>query len=244
LEQDGDGWEAAARAARYSFLLSAAQRLGARFVATAHTTDDQAETVLQRIVRGTGLAGLAGISFSRPLSAGIALVRPLLGVGRRDVVAYLAAIGQDSRLDGTNDDRRFMRNRLRHDVLPLLRSLCNADVDSALVRLAQQAREAHAWLSETAEPMAAQAVTSTTADEVRIACGPLTNQPPLVIREVCRAAWTRAGWPVQAMGFDEWRQLSELVLAEDEPSVLMLPGEIRACRSHGQVLLARVMRKS
>ena len=95
--EQGDGWEAAARSARYDFLRAAAERIGGRFVVTAHTADDQAETVLHRILRGTGIEGLAGIARARPLTPGIALVRPMLDIKRRDVIAYLAAIGQDYR---------------------------------------------------------------------------------------------------------------------------------------------------
>ena len=93
-----DGWEATARAARYEFLGHTAEKLGARFVAVAHTADDQVETVLHRILRGTGLSGLAGMPASRPLSPSVALVRPLLRATRSELLDYLAAIGQEHRL--------------------------------------------------------------------------------------------------------------------------------------------------
>src|SRR5262245_3232525 len=78
----GDGWEAAARHSRYEFFRQIAELAGARWVALGHTTDDQTETVLHRILRGTGLAGLAGMPPRRPLSPSVALVRPLLDVSR------------------------------------------------------------------------------------------------------------------------------------------------------------------
>src|SRR5688572_29033082 len=114
----GDGLEAAAREARYGFLKSVAARHGARYLATAHTADDQAETLLHRIVRGTGLAGLAGIPRVRPLNELTTLIRPLLGARRSEVLAYLADIGQEYRHDASNLDRRFTRNRIRHELLP------------------------------------------------------------------------------------------------------------------------------
>ena len=88
----GDGVEAAARKARYRFLEQAASRLGARFVATAHTADDQAETILHRIVRGTGVRGLAGMARVRRLGHAT-LIRPLLGVRGNELRAYLDALG-------------------------------------------------------------------------------------------------------------------------------------------------------
>src|SRR5262249_9786947 len=86
--------EEASRATRYSFLTEMAKEVGARYVATAHTADDQAETVLHRVLRGTGLLGLAGMPRARALAPGLALVRPLLAVRREQVQAYLAEVNQ------------------------------------------------------------------------------------------------------------------------------------------------------
>ena len=121
VSEQGDGFEAAAQTARYDFLRRTAESLGARFVATAHTANDQVETVLHRIVRGTGIAGLRGIQRSRPLSESVTLVRPLLDLSRGQVVEYLSSLGQSYRTDGTNADTAFTRNRIRHELLPNLR---------------------------------------------------------------------------------------------------------------------------
>jgi len=228
--------EAAARHARYEFLRVTAEQLGARYVAVAHTADDQVETVLHRIVRGTGLAGLAGMPFSRPLSPSVTLVRPLLAARRRDVMQYLTAIGQDYRIDASNEDRRFTRNRLRHELLPMLRRRYNTEVDAALLRLASQAGEAQQWIAKRAANFVEQCVVVEAGDLVRIDCAPLAGQPPLIVREVCKAAWDRARWPKQAANFDVWRQLAELVLADGDARAITLPGQIRAIR-HGNALV-------
>ena len=249
--QQGDGMEAAARTARYDFLLRTAERLGARFVATAHTSDDQVETVLHRIVRGTGLAGLAGISSTRPLSPSVALVRPLLDVRRRDVLDYLAAIGQDHRIDSSNADPRYTRNRLRHGLLPMLRTQYNADVDAALLRLATQARESQQLTADLADKLAQQCVAveyrarllpdqSQEASGVRIDCRPLLDQPDLLIREVCKFAWNEARWPQQAMGFDQWQQLAELARTDGDFPAINLPGNIRVRRDKHLLILDRL----
>ncbi|MFP6693059.1 MAG: tRNA lysidine(34) synthetase TilS, partial [Pirellulales bacterium] len=83
---EGDGIESAARRARYEFLAAVAEQHGARLVATAHTADDQAETILHHIVRGTGLTGLSGMPRSRPLSPAVSLLRPMLSIRRAEVV--------------------------------------------------------------------------------------------------------------------------------------------------------------
>jgi tRNA(Ile)-lysidine synthase len=245
VESHGDGWEAAARKARYDFLLRTAERLGARFVAVAHTADDQVETVLHRILRGTGLAGLVGIRPSRQLSPSVALVRPLLGLTRREVLAYLSDISQDYRIDPTNNDTRWTRNRLRHELLPLLRESYNSAVDEALRRLAVQADEAQEALVGVAEQLAGDCVAfergpqptpSGNAVRVRIDCRGICGAPVNLIRELCRAAWRDAGWPMQAMGFDEWQAIAELVQRQRHTSI-NLPGGMRAWRENEVVVL-------
>jgi tRNA(Ile)-lysidine synthase len=133
--------EAAARNARYAFLKDAARDYQAQAVLTAHTADDQIETLLFRMVRGTGLAGLAGIPRRRKLIDGVDLLRPMLAVRRREVEGYLAELGQPFVSDPSNDDVRFVRNRIRHVLLPLIRQEIHAGVDDALLRLAETARE-------------------------------------------------------------------------------------------------------
>lgn len=249
--QQGESLEAAARAARYDFLKRTAERLGARFVAVAHTADDQIETVLHRILRGTGLAGLAGIPSVRPLSPSVSLVRPLLGMRRRDVLDYLAAIGQDFCTDTSNTDPRWTRNRLRHELLPLLRQDYNTDVDAALLRLGAQAAESQQLIADLADELvrdclALEFAGGHDANERRVACGaridcrPLYAQPPLLIREVCKIAWTEAGWPQQAMGFNQWQQLADLIRGESRSHAVNLPGNVRVHRDKDVLILEMV----
>ena len=105
------GLEAAARDARYAYFSTLNGK-----IATAHTADDNAETVLMHLVRGTGLRGLGGIS---PVRGN--LIRPMLGVTRQDVLAFLEEYHQDYVEDSSNKTDRFLRNRLRHHVMPLLK---------------------------------------------------------------------------------------------------------------------------
>jgi tRNA(Ile)-lysidine synthase len=237
-----DGLEAAAREARYTFLLQTAERLGARFVAVAHTADDQVETVLHRLLRGTGLAGLAGMPRARPLSPAVLLVRPLLDVRRQDVERYLAAIGQEFRSDATNRDRQFTRNRLRHELLPQLRAEFNSDVDSALLRLAQQAEEAQRLVARQAAELVERAI-SVATDQLCIGVAPLAAEPPLLIREACKLAWTAAGWPLQEMGFEDWHCFVELVRAGDSATKAGqrdFPGGFHAERRHGSIKVTKL----
>ena len=137
---DGTGPENAARVVRYEALVAAAQRAGAGFVLTGHTAEDQAETVLLNIARGTGLSGVAGIPVTRTLAADILLVRPVLTL-RRGIVRAAAA-GLRTVEDPTNADPRQPRAVARHELLPLLARLTGGGTDpvAALARLAGHAR--------------------------------------------------------------------------------------------------------
>ena len=140
-----DGLEAEARRARYAALQARAQALGASRIATGHHADDQAETVLMRLLQGAGPRGLAGIAMARGL-----FIRPLLEVRRDEVVGYLASRGLSWVEDSTNRDARFLRNRIRHEVLPFLASAFGADVVGSLCRSATLCRRVIADLERQA----------------------------------------------------------------------------------------------
>jgi tRNA(Ile)-lysidine synthase len=128
--------EETARDARRAFLERAARQTGASRVALGHTLDDQAETILMRLVRGSGTAGLAAI---HPTVSGI-FIRPLLETRRREVLAYLAVLGESWREDATNADFDFTRNRIRHEILPYLTRHLNPRAAEALARSAENVR--------------------------------------------------------------------------------------------------------
>jgi tRNA(Ile)-lysidine synthase len=121
----GRSLEEAARQLRYEFLLGQAREIGAAAVAVGHTADDQVETVLMHFIRGAGLKGLRGMQFRTILPAfdpSIPVIRPLLGLWREDTVAYCAANGLQASHDASNDSLDYFRNRLRHVLVPTLRT--------------------------------------------------------------------------------------------------------------------------
>ena len=134
-KKTGESLEMAARRVRRDFLVATAKRGEIRFIATGHTADDQAETVLLRIARGTSITGLAGIPYvSR--QDGATFVRPLRDATRAQIVAFLKARKQAWREDASNADDFALRNRVRHEILPLLEKRLNPGVRQALLRLA------------------------------------------------------------------------------------------------------------
>jgi tRNA(Ile)-lysidine synthase len=150
--------EEAAREVRYGFLREVARDIGAGVVATGHTRDDAVETVMLHILRGSGIHGLRGLAAVTryPLSAVDAslgdaprLVRPLLGISRAETMAYCLKMGVRPRVDATNESLAHLRNRVRLELLPLMRDL-NPGVDDGLLRLAALANEDDDALSRIA----------------------------------------------------------------------------------------------
>ena len=134
------GVEAAARHIRYELLESARVESGARFIATGHTGRDQAETLLMRFITGSGPSRLRGIA---PIAGTV--IRPLLEAGREDVESFLNERGIETRNDSSNDDPRFLRNRIRHEILPRLLAI-NPNLYATLGETAKQARSEQAVL--------------------------------------------------------------------------------------------------
>lgn len=240
LSPPDGGSEETARRDRYEFLTRTAAVHDCRFVAVGHTADDQAETVLHHILRGTGLAGLRGIPPARALDEGITLVRPLLEVPRRSLEKWLTGLGQDWRLDHSNSDARFTRNRIRNELLPLLERDFNSQVRRVLTTLAQQSGEVSDFVRKLAVDALSETVISATADSLRLDANALSRLSPVVLRETLVLAWQQQNWPLQGMNFSHWETLAEVARGE---GAVTLPGDVDARRRDGLLVLRRAERK-
>ena len=204
-------FEADARRARYSWFAETAQSRRAAIVAVGHTSDDQAETVLHRIVRGTGVRGLAGIPESRALDVGVVLVRPLLEVSRQEIRHYLSRLGQPFRDDASNADPLRTRARIRHNLLPKLTAEYNPRVAESLVRLARLASGSIRSIDREARRIHRAAALFADRDAVSFHREALMAHPVFLRAEVLRLAWRRAGWPERGMDEARWNRLARLV---------------------------------
>jgi len=223
-----DGVESASRDARYKFLKQISAKIGARYVVTAHTADDQVETIIHRIVRGTGIAGLSGMARARPLGQAVTLIRPLLGLRRAELIEYLNDLGQSYCHDMTNDDIQFTRNRIRHGLLPILRKDFNPNVIDAILRLGSLAGEVQTLVDEIVCGLIDRCVVAREAGYVQIDVGQLAGKPSYAVREFFIAVWKECGWPMQSMGFVQWKELSDLrkLGTGDAPVKKTFPGNI------------------
>lgn len=229
----GNNLENAARQARYAWLAEVAVETGCRFVATGHTADDQAETVLHRLLRGTGLTGLRGIAARRPLQGAVELLRPLLHVTRAEVLAYLAELQQPARQDSSNCNLELTRNRLRHELLPLLARDYNPAIARLLTQLAEQAEEAGTIVDNAAQELLFAAELPRAGMLLIFDRQRLLQAPRPLVRATLHRAWVREGWPLAGMSFAAWERLAELVFTA-QPA-LDLPGGLQA-RCRGRVV--------
>ena len=190
--------EDAARRVRYSFLADVAAEHGADAIALGHTADDQAETVLMHIIRGSGLDGLRGMQARDRRTIGgrrVALFRPMLDVSRAQTEAYCRALGLTPRIDPSNSSPEFLRNRIRMELVPLLESL-NPSVKDALMRLSRNATQDSEYIRERADAVWRVVARTVESGVVRLDAVALGGEHAAIRGRVLRRAIESAGGEV------------------------------------------------
>lgn len=232
---DGPGGpEAAARAARYAALDAAAERHGAVAVLLGHTRDDQAETVLLGLARGSGARSLSGMA---PVAGRYR--RPLLAVTRAETAACCAENGLVPWRDPHNDDPTYARVRVRQAVMPAVEAALGPGVPAALARTADLLRDDDAALDGWAERVHREAaVTGLPGAGLDVAV--LGEAPAAVRRRVIRRAVVDAGAPAGSLTADHLRRVDALVAAWRGQGPVDLPGRVRAARRCGRLYVAVV----
>ncbi|MDR1383254.1 MAG: tRNA lysidine(34) synthetase TilS [Planctomycetaceae bacterium] len=242
---DSGSLEAAARRLRYKFLCRTAEQQALRYVAAAHNADDQTETILHRILRGTGIAGLAGIPSVRPLNDAVTLVRPMLRFSKTQILEYLTTLKQPFRTDSTNQESHFTRNKIRNELLPQLANEYNPSVANALRRLGEQVAEWKNYIASHTEKFFECATTVRTNQnkengrrQVIVDLSLLCIQPRLLIREFFVELWKRQCWQLRNMTHKHWNLLADFVLNESKKcQQQMFPGKILVQRNKEQMML-------
>ena len=187
----GQSFEAAARDARYDYFTALARERGCAAVATGHHADDQAETILMRMLRGTSARGLAGIA-PKTTRDGVAVIRPLFRLDSETIHAYLHERGYEYRTDASNADTRIVRNRIRHELLPQLAKDYNVNVRDALCRLGDILRSEHELLASLTEEFLAGCLRDeTTIDRAAFRAG----HEALQRRALLELAWGHGADP-------------------------------------------------
>ncbi|MDA8097925.1 MAG: tRNA lysidine(34) synthetase TilS [Clostridia bacterium] len=220
-QEQGLSAQVAAREVRYGFLEETARETGAAVVALGHNADDQAETILLNFLRGTGLAGLGGIPPVRDH-----YVRPLIELRRHEIEDYCRKQGLVARQDSSNLKPVYTRNRIRHQLMPLLEREYNPGLVTALLRLGEIARAENQYLDDEAA-MALDLVREPGEEDGGVALDlkVLRDMPPVICRRVLRQAWQTVAGPV-ATDYRHIERLFSLLHTPAGGQLVELPGGI------------------
>jgi len=236
---ENDNLEQAAREARYAFLERTAKRVSANYVLTAHTMDDQAETILLRLMRGSAGAGLGGMESLRPLAknSSIKLARPLLWARRVETEAYCRLRKVEFLSDEMNDDQRFARVKVRKQLLPLMQSFNNRIVE-ALSRTAEHLREDGAVLFNDSDALLRRASisgeeseTKTPALDVKV----LSNAPTALRRRALRQWISEARGGTRRLEMVHLSSVENLLKGNAGGRVVELPSGGRVVRRRNRL---------
>ncbi|MCX6020425.1 MAG: tRNA lysidine(34) synthetase TilS, partial [Chloroflexi bacterium] len=234
----GSGWEAAARRVRYRFLAQVALDAGAADVAVAHTADDQAETVLLRMIRGAGTAGLAAMAPDAPLpfapQPGLRVIRPLLRVRRSEVEAYCAEHDIVPRRDASNQSSAYLRNRVRAELVPLMATM-NPNITAALNRLSAHAAADNALLEEMAG-REWQAHAAVVGAGVRFSVAALRDLPLALRTRLIRRALTHIRGAPEGADLAEVDAVLGLLVGDHGSQRVSLRGGLEARRQYDTLL--------
>ncbi|MDZ8025226.1 MAG: tRNA lysidine(34) synthetase TilS [Nostoc sp. DedQUE11] len=219
--------EAAARDWRYQALSAIAQANNYQYIVTGHTASDRAETLLYNLIRGTGADGLQALTWQRPLTTGIILVRPLLEITRTQTQQFC----QDFQLpvweDSTNQDLQYARNRIRQELLPYLRENFNPQVESALAQTAELLQAEVEYLEKAAQQLREEAMVWGMGDEedfvpLRLNRRVLQKAPLALQRRVIRQVLQQV--LPDAPSFEHIEKLTALITAANRSQTDPFPG--------------------
>ncbi len=239
-KQRGRSLEETARQERYHALERVCLQVGATVVAVGHQADDAAETILHRILRGTGLRGLGGIPRQRRISSmsEVKIVRPLLRHTRQEVLSFLAERGIPFREDRTNESIEPMRNRIRNVVLPFLQEEINPQVRDALLRLGEQAQWSEEYLHETVERTLEALVISRTDQMLVLNAAALGKKKRIVQTELVRRAIELFEIGLVDLGFVHLKSVLELVGDSTSGKQVHLPGGMTVSKRYDRLILS------
>ncbi len=231
-QQEGLSVEEAGRRARYEAFARIKKEMGADKIAVAHNQDDQAETVLFQIARGSGLTGAGGI---RPVRG--AIIRPLLGCSRAEIEAYLRGRALTWCTDATNRELDYTRNRIRHQVLPVFEAEINRKSREHIVALAEELQRVQAYMEqETKRCLEELAVFQN--GTVQLTAAALKEKPVLLQEYVLRESLRRAGCPLRDIGRRHIADMQKLLDGQSGRQTA-LPGGWQAVRSFDKLILRR-----
>ncbi|UCD55839.1 MAG: tRNA lysidine(34) synthetase TilS [Candidatus Omnitrophota bacterium] len=223
------------REKRYAFFKESCARVGADIVATAHTLDDQAETVMMRIIKGASLKGIVGIHPVR-LDGNIKFIRPLIEIEKKDIIKYLKKNRVPFRIDRTNLENRFLRNRIRQRILPYLGKL-NPCIKRSLFNLAENLREDYEFIEE--EKKKRKSLIKSKKPLHYIVLSDILLQPGALRKEIVREALKSTGGNIKKLTFRHWRDVNNFIRTKKSGKFIDLPGGVKIKKTRDRLIFSK-----
>ena len=238
------------RNARHAFLKRVSKEYNASWVALAHHADDQVETFVHNLLRGSGPSGLGGMATIRPIRLKTNLVRPLLQVTRSEIQQYLCELKQNFRTDSSNMSSDYTRNRIRHELLPVLREFAgSASLDQRLLQTCDLIAKEHDVINDLATQWLEDQVGYFECDlehlvkhGIQLPLNDCVDTNWAVIRQGIIRLWHCLGWPMREMNYRHWNRLEKLMqhsFSSNHAKKIELPGKIIASYSKGILRIQR-----
>jgi tRNA(Ile)-lysidine synthase len=228
--------EMTARMVRYDFMARVARECGADVLATGHTADDQAETILLKLARGAGPQGLAGISY-RGEWKGLPVIRPIRDVTHAQACAFLRRHGLSWREDNSNQSLHFLRNRVRHVVLPVLEKQLNPGIREVLARTAEVMSEENAWLDDLARERLSKCISTPMPAVLLI---PPWRQEHLAARRRMIRLWlVDRGIPSETIDYAAVERIMEIMESSEGTRTIPLMGGWEVSRQYEELIVKR-----
>jgi tRNA(Ile)-lysidine synthase len=215
LSQSKGSLEEIYREARLAFFIQTAKKIKADKVALGHNLDDQAETVLMRILRGTGLSGLSGISAKRSMR-GVIFIRPFLETTRREIDKFLKSKDIKPRIDPTNSQDLFLRNKIRHNLIPLLKQEYNKNIVAVLANLAESISYDYEYLDQVARRAAS-------GNSLRLNLKKIILLHPAILRLKIRQSIACLQGDTRRISFVHIQEIEDLLNSRPDKSIVDLP---------------------
>ncbi|KPJ59021.1 MAG: hypothetical protein AMJ42_02325 [Deltaproteobacteria bacterium DG_8] len=223
----------AARVIRYQFLEEVRKQFKASKIALGHNADDQAETLMMWLLRGAGPKGLSGIP---PVREGV-IIRPLIETTREEIEAFIKEKGIPFVVDSSNQQDKYLRNRLRHEIFPLLREHYNPQLIKNLVQTASILRAEDEYLEGVAKASLKKIIVSKEKESVTVDSKSLLSLPPAIQLRCLRKALEQVKGDLRRISYTHLYDIIKIV-SQDEPNkVLKLPQEIRVEKSYQHLIV-------
>jgi len=228
--------EEIARKLRYDFLIKSAKKMKVNKIATGHTIDDHAETILMRIIKGTTLRGVIGIPSVREEND-VSIIRPLIDIEKADIVNFLKKRNIPYRIDNTNYSDIYFRNTVRNRIMPYL-SRYNPRIGRALANLAESLREDFNFIEE--EKRKSGVGFSKSRKGLSLNLKDIIIQPKALRKEIIRDALTKAGANIKKLSYKHWKNFDSFIRLGQKGKRIDLPGGLRILKEKDSLLFFKL----